>query len=111
MKKLLALLVLMLLPGCVIYDVPAAYERQFGCIEICDSNGCFEQCDVSYYYEPDGGIVYYDRYFHMWIAPTRYYIDGVWYVGRPHGYTEYHNWHYHPGYYYRGHEWHGRYRR
>lgn len=103
MKKLLCLLCLCILPGCVVYDTPVAYERNYGCVSFCDEYGCRDVCST-YYYDADGNVVYWDDHFNCWIGPAGYFVGGIWYHGFPHGYYEFHRGYYHPGHYYgRGH--------
>lgn len=105
MKKfLLALAAALTLSGCVVYEEPyTAYRVTDGCATFCDDFGCREVCG-SYYYTPEGYVVYWDAHFGCWIGPHGYWRGGVFYRGYHPGY---HGW-YHRGWYHGG-GYHGHY--
>lgn len=98
-----------------------------GCIVVSDeASGEREVC--SQYYMVDGGYVYWDATYGMWISPYGYYRGGVWNRGWYPGYREYYGrvgvwrgrgWYAGHGYFtghggyaphgYRGNGWHGGY--
>jgi len=115
MKKLvLALVACLGLAGCADEYVAPVAASPANCFVVTDEFGEREVCNTQYYYT-NGGVIYWDSHFGVWVSPWGYYHGGVW----THGY--YPGWHsyYGPGFYhargyfhggYRGGNFHGGYR-
>src|SRR5665213_1222033 len=101
--KLIMLLCVMMVSGCVGYDDPPIDSSiQYGCVEVSDDYGNRDVCDTQYYYTDDGSLIYWDAHFGVWIGPEGWYREGIFYHGFYPGYREF----YGRGYY---HSEHGRY--
>jgi hypothetical protein len=97
----------MLLSGCVAFigdesDMPVGIPEH-GCTIVVDPYGEREVCDVDYYVV-DGGVVYFDPYYRVWIGPRGYWYGGRYVVGYWGGYHAYYRGYYrtHGGYVPRG---------
>jgi hypothetical protein len=90
---------------------PASGSLNNGCIIVSDATyGEREVC--SQYYVANGGYVWWDPNFGIWVSNYGYYRAGVWYRGFYPGYHNYYHGYYHPHGYYYGHPgygggWHG----
>jgi hypothetical protein len=73
--------------GCIVVNDEAFGER-----EIC-----------SQYYMSNGGYVWWDAAYSMWISPYGYYQGGVWRRGYPVGYQNFYHGYYHPRGFFAGH--------
>ena len=100
MKKLALILVACLsLAGCAdeYEGTPVAVSPTspaYGCVVVTDEYGEREVCNTRYYYS-DGGVVYWDEHFGIWVGPNGYYRGGVFFPGIYPGFHAY----YHRGWY------------
>lgn len=119
MKKLSLILVACLgLVGCAdeyyatpSYPLSAGNQTQYGCVIVSDEYGEREVCNTHYYYS-DGGVVYWDAHFGIWVYPNGYWYGGRFWPGvYPGFHAYYHTGFYHPRGFYRGRPadlgWHG----
>jgi hypothetical protein len=72
---------------------------QYGCTIVADTYGEREVCGVNYYVV-EGGVVYFDPYYHIWIGPRGYWYGGRYVVGYAPGYyARYGGYYRYHGYY------------
>jgi hypothetical protein len=85
------------LAGCTDHVDYAIDDGPFitGDFTFCDYQGCRDVFGT-YYYNPDGYIVYWDRHFSTWVGPNCYW-DGSWHVGAPRGFAGYYRHEYYYG--------------
>lgn len=111
MKKLALMLVACLgLAGCAVeyvepvdpMDAVISDRMQHGCVVVTDELGEREVCNTQYYYY-DGGVVYWDAHFGVWVGPNGYWRNRAFFPGiYPGFHTYYHTGFYHPRGFYHG---------
>ena len=106
MNKLIIPLLLattLTIAGCEEYDDGAAFPSnaspEYGCVVVNDEYGEREVCDTQYY-TTNGGVIYWDAAFGVWIGPYGYWRGREYHRGFWAGYHE----HYRP--FYHEHGWH-----
>ncbi len=83
-------------------------DAQYGCVIVSDSYGEREMCGVNYYVV-NGGVVYFDPAFNLWIFPHGYWYGGIYHNGFWNGYYAHYGAYYHPYGWHASHGWHGGY--